>query len=271
MSADSALDIEVRQLLAHEDLDQGVRLQRRVWGETYRDAVPASLLKISQKVGGLAAGAFLESGEMVGFVCGLTGVDAERRIIHWSHMLAVLPAYRNHGIGRRLKFFQREHLRGRGVERMYWTFDPLVARNAHLNLNRLGVRLVEYVPDMYADTGSDLHAFGTDRFIAEWPVNGGSARAAAGVPMAETAIAGAASAPVHDGSDSLNGDHPALVRVEIPADAESMRTDSLPELRRWRAATRRAFVDLMRAGYGISGFYRDGGRSFYVLSRPGLT
>jgi predicted GNAT superfamily acetyltransferase len=261
MSADSALDIELRQLLAHEDLDQGVRLQRRVWGESYRDSVPASLLKISQKVGGLAAGAFLDSGEMVGFVYGLTGVDAERRIIHWSHMLAVLPAYRNHGVGRRLKLFQREFLRGGGAEMMYWTFDPLVARNAHLNLNRLNVRLVEYVPDMYADTGSDLHAFGMDRFIAAWAVNGSSAPTD-GVP------ADADTAPVHDGSDAFNGNHPPVVRVEIPTDAESMRTDSLPELRRWRAATRRAFLDLMRSGYEITGFL-GGDRSFYVLTRQG--
>ena len=269
MSADSALDVGVRQLLVHEDLDQGVRLQRRVWGDAYRDSVPASLLKISQKVGGLAAGAFLESGEMVGFVYGLTGVDRDCRIIHWSHMLAVLPAYRNHGVGRRLKLYQREYLRGLGVEMMYWTFDPLVARNAHLNVNRLGVRLIEYVPDMYADTGSDLHAFGTDRFIAEWPVNGRAADREGSFPTIAGGIADGEGAPLHDGGDSLNGDHPPVVRVEIPSDAESMRGDSLVELRRWRAATRRAFLDLMRSGYEITGFQRSGGRSFYVLARHG--
>jgi predicted GNAT superfamily acetyltransferase len=259
---DPAATIDVRQLVEHADLSEGVTLQRRVWGEGYRDSVPASMLKISQKVGGLAAGAFLASGEMVGFVYGLTGVDASRRIIHWSHMLAVLPEHRNHGIGRRLKTFQREFLSKLGVEASYWTFDPLVARNAHLNLNLLGVRLIEYVPDMYADTGSDLHAFGTDRFIAEWPLR------AERTPSLNGDHSPASPSPVHDAK--RNGDGPpadAVVRIEIPEDAEAMRTHALPALREWRATTRAAFLERMAAGYGVTGFVREQGRSFYVLQR----
>jgi predicted GNAT superfamily acetyltransferase len=129
------------------------------------------LLSVSQKVGGLVAGAFSDAGDLVGFVFGLTGLRGGR-IVHWSHMLAVDPDYRDRGVGRRLKLYQRECLRAAGVDRMYWSFDPLVARNAHLNLNRLGVLVEDYVTDMYADTGSDLHAFGTDRFVASWPVAG---------------------------------------------------------------------------------------------------
>jgi len=142
---------------------------------------------------------------------------------------------------------------------MYWTFDPLVARNAHLNLNRLGVRLVEYVPDMYADTGSNLHTFGTDRFIAEWPV-GDPAPVANG-------NAGAESSPIWEAGLSTNGSNPPVVRVEIPSDAESMIAESVPELRRWRATTRNAFLSLMSSGYEITGFMRNGQRSFYVLER----
>ena len=99
---------------------------------------------------------------------GITGVQ-EGQLVHWSHMLAVERAYRDHGLGRRLKECQRELLRELGVDTIYWTFDPLVARNAHLNLNRLGTTVREYVPDMYGDTGSPLHTFGTDRFVVAWP------------------------------------------------------------------------------------------------------
>ena len=106
---------------------------------------------------------------MIGFVYGLTGFY-DKRFVHWSHMLAVRPEVRDHGIGRRLKEYQRQLLVEAGIDWMYWTTDPLVARNAHLNLNRLCAKVREYVPDMYGDTGSILHSTGTDRFVLMWPV-----------------------------------------------------------------------------------------------------
>jgi len=256
------LPIDVRPLLAHAELDAGVQLQRRVWGESYRDAVPASLLKVSQKVGGLTAGAFVESGELVGFVYGLTGVDRRGRVIHWSHMLAVEPVWRNRGVGRRLKLFQRDHLCGLGVASMYWTFDPLVARNAHLNINRLGVQLVEYVPDMYADTGSDLHAFGTDRLVAEWGVLETTYSPPTGRAVPDDA-------PVYNRMNGRRGEarRRGVVRIEIPDDAESMRSTSLDELRAWRESTRDAFVELMGDGFAVNGFQREAERCYYVLTR----
>ncbi len=261
---------EVRPLVSAADLVACVRLQQLTWGPGYRDTVPASVLKVSQKVGGLAAGAFAVDGELLGFVYGLTGLDPQGRIVHWSHMLAVHPAWRDHGIGRRLKQYQREYLRELGVEVMHWSFDPLVARNAHLNVNVLGARLVEYVPDMYADTGSDLHTFGTDRWVAEWPVS----------PLAGAlpeAVAGHRQAPVwsghSDGAGGNGGSHgevdapPPVVRVEIPLDAETAGPTALPELLGWRQRTRAAFLCLLGRGYGVRSFYRDAGRCFYVLTR----
>ncbi len=103
----------------------------------------------------------------------MTGVrDGE--LVHWSDMLAVRPEARDHGIGRRLKLYQRSLVAELGVTQILWTFDPLVSRNAHLNLNALGARVTDYVPDMYgADTGSALHqGIGTDRFVVAWEVSG---------------------------------------------------------------------------------------------------
>ncbi len=84
------------------------------------------------------------------------------------------PEARDHGIGRRLKLYQRSLVAELGVTQILWTFDPLVSRNAHLNLNALGARVTDYVPDMYgADTGSALHqGIGTDRFVVAWEVSG---------------------------------------------------------------------------------------------------
>src|SRR6201999_2681869 len=104
---------------------------------------------------------------------GLTGVRGGR-LVHWSHMLAVAPGARDLGLGTRLKLFQRDLLRELGVLSVLWTYDPLEARNAHLNLNRLGAEVVEYVEDMYAgEMGSDLaEGIGTDRFIVDWRIDG---------------------------------------------------------------------------------------------------
>src|ERR1041385_2041149 len=119
----------------------------------------------------LPAASFDARDRLVGFVFGMTGVE-RGRLVHWSDMLAVRPDLRDHGIGRRLKEFQRDTLLAMGVGLVYWTFDPLVARNAHLNFNRLGVRVSEYVIDMYgSDTDSALHrGLGTDRFIVAWEI-----------------------------------------------------------------------------------------------------
>jgi predicted GNAT superfamily acetyltransferase len=249
--------IELRALKTHADYAACVQLQRETWGMDYADCVPASVLKVSQLVGGVSGGAFSADGRLVGFVYGLTGVR-EGRMIHWSHMLAVAADYRNHGVGRRLKEYQREVLRGHGVEMMYWTFDPLVARNAHLNINRLGTRVQEYVPDMYGATGSDLHAFGTDRFVVSWPVSGEAHEASAGgrVPAGGTVEGGLV------GAEAADTD---VLRIEIPADVETM---AVTEAQGWREATRPAFVRLLGEGYRVTGFVGDpAGACFYQLSR----
>jgi predicted GNAT superfamily acetyltransferase len=141
---------------------------------------------------------------------------------------------------------------------MYWTFDPLVARNGHLNLNRLGVTIEAYEPDMYPGTGSDLHAFGTDRLVASWPVSGNVHEASGG--SGDTSAV-----PVWRGDPPSADQH--VMRVEIPADAESMRSVSLGELREWRRSTREAFTVLLGAGWRVTGFAAHGDRRFYVLHR----
>ncbi len=245
--------IELHALKTHAELNACVALQRLTWGADYTDCVPASILKVSQLVGGVSAGAFTRDGRLIGFVYGLTGVR-DGSLVHWSHMLAVLAEYRDHGVGRRLKEFQREVLRAGGVERIEWTFDPLVARNAHLNLNRLGASVDAYVPDMYGDTGSALHAFGTDRFIVSWPVEPLPVAPLAQLPESWRR------APLLDGGEPRG----PVVRIEIPRDVESM---SVAEARVWRVATRAAFVRALDAGYRVSAFVSGSSTCSYILAR----
>jgi predicted GNAT superfamily acetyltransferase len=266
--------LELRPLSTLEDYTACVRLQRTTWGPNYTDIVPASLLKVSHGVGGIVAGAFCDD-EMLGFVYGLAGVR-HGRPIHWSHMLAVDPKYRNLGVGRRLKQYQRALLYEAGAEVAYWTFDPLQARNAHLNLNRLGATPREYVVNMYADTGSDLHAFGTDRFVVSWPVVAPDSVQSNG----RQELPGEwRNAPVLNASPEL-GDAgadessagllcaSATVRVEIPADIESIAAEELDTARAWRSSTRAALLACNEHGFEVAGFFRDGHtRCYYVLTR----
>ena len=143
-SPDSPGEVVLRTFASRADYDQGVVLQKETWGHDFTECVPASILQISQKVGGVAAGAFDKDDRLIGFIYGLSGLR-EGRPAHWSHMLAVRPEYRGTGIGTKLKKMQRDLLLAAGIDVAYWTFDPLVSGNAHFNINLLGARPVEVV------------------------------------------------------------------------------------------------------------------------------
>jgi predicted GNAT superfamily acetyltransferase len=229
--------IAIRHLHTGEEFDACVALQRAIWGAAFNEAVPRTILLIAGKLGGVVAGAFDESRDgsrMVGFVFGLTGLR-DGRLAHWSDMLAVDPACRDQGIGRQLKAFQRDAVVALGVTDMYWTYDPLVARNAYFNLHRLGAEVVEYVTDMYGVTGSTLHGdVATDRFVVRW-------RLTARRP----------DVPARHGDDRL---------VAIPADAEVASAS-------WRAETRAAFTAAFAEGYRVVAFERAGSQAHYRLAR----
>jgi predicted GNAT superfamily acetyltransferase len=240
----------IRDLATHADYAACVELQRDTWGQGFGDVVPASILQVSQKVGGVAAGAFDAGGRLVGFVYGITGVK-DGRIVHWSDMLAVRPEAQNAGLGRRLKEFQRRKVAKAGAELIYWTFDPLQARNAHLNFNVFGVRAEKYVRDMYGEnTGSDLHrGIGTDRLIVAWPVK----EAALKKRRAEIAAA----------SKAKN-----FTRIEVPRDVTSMLSSDPEQARQWRARNRAELTNAMKTRR-IDGFVIDGDRAFYILTPKG--
>jgi predicted GNAT superfamily acetyltransferase len=337
--AAAAGGVTLRPLATHADYHACFELQLTTWGRSFQESVPPSVLKISQHVGGVAAGAFAADGRLLGFVWGLTGVrpPGSRRaaaktapaasaapaappevagpgatmgdggpaprpeLLHWSHMLAVAPEARDLGLGTRLKLYQRELLLPLGVEVVEWTYDPLEARNAHLNLNRLGAEVVDYVEDMYKDEmGSDLaRGIGTDRFVVAWRLAGaraasapgtdqaavaGAARAAAaaaerfaGAPAIEPAPPPAGDVPRRRGGapPPANGEPPPMpdaprVRIEIPARIQEFKEEHAERALAWRLGTRRAFEHYLGRGYRVAGFWRDAaGRCFYGVEARG--
>jgi|SRR5271166_6331802 len=160
--------IEIRPLAEREDLKTVVRLQRQIWGFEDVDLIPLRLFVVATKIGGQVFGAF-DGREMVGFCMAIPGLKAGGKTYLHSHMLGVLPDYRNSGVGRKLKLSQRDDALRRGIQLIEWTFDPLEIKNAFFNMERLGAIVRRYVPNQYGTTSSPLHGgLPTDRCIAEW-------------------------------------------------------------------------------------------------------
>ena len=145
-------------------------LQKKIWGEADIEIEPATLFVVAEETGGQVLGAF-DGERLVGYTLALVGVRDGTVFLH-SHMTGVLAGYRDRGVGRALKLFQREEALGRGIRLIVWTFDPLENRNAHFNLNRLGAIARKYLPNLYGTTTSPLHlGLPTDRLLAEWPLD----------------------------------------------------------------------------------------------------
>lgn len=285
--------VTVRLLSGPDEYRACEELQRDTWGRDFEGCVPALLLHLHQKTGGLVGGAF-EEGRLLGFVLGFPARE-DGLPYHWSHMLAVREERRGEGLGRRLKLFQRERLLERGLSVACWSFDPLVARNAHLNLNALGAEVIAYVPDMYGSTGSPLHGeAGTDRLVAFWELDGQRAREAisgdrrvdftpfarspeVGRPDEDAAAdpgeAGRASDPAAgvDGSQPPSFPDAGRVRIEIPPRLEDLREEKPDRLASWRERVGAAFDHYLDRGYRVVALWRPPGtdRSAYCLESPG--
>ena len=222
---------------------------------------------VTRRVGAVLVGA-LDDDKVVGFVFSIAGFR-DRVPIHWSELMGVMPDYRNHGLGRRMKLKQRELCLAAGVAHIEWSYDPMVARNAHFNINRLGVDVIDYIPDFYLSTGSKIHTLKMDRTIADWNLDSPG--------VIERIDARIALVPAHDAAIINNPDGSTeldplaagtTVRVEIPADIWAVADDDHDAANAWQSGVRTAFTSAMAGGFTVSGFYRDSDtdRCFYVLS-----
>ncbi|MDH3458395.1 MAG: hypothetical protein OER90_16250 [Gemmatimonadota bacterium] len=260
----SAPGVTVRDLSTHEDYGQCVALQRATWGDDFRELVPPAMLMIAQKMGGIAIGGFAPDGSLSGFVFGLTGLR-QGELTHWSHMLAVREDRRDTGIGRTLKLAQRNRVAALGVRRVQWSFDPLVARNAHLNVTLLGTRVIEYVEDMYGENPMSRtdSIIGSDRLVVNWPVD---------APPVSTSPPRADDAPLlvpfSDGTTRTPPTDP-MVRIGIPPDIQDLKRRQPEDARHWRAVTREWFTHYFARGYEVRGFASGPGTlgGTYLLER----
>src|ERR1700687_359407 len=164
-------EVTIRKCETLEEMQACFALQKEVWKFADADLIPVRMFVVAAKIGGQVIGAFdqrNDANELIGFALALPGMRNGYCYLH-SQMLAVRQQYRNGGLGRRMKLYQREEALARGFELMEWTFDPLEIKNAYLNIERLGAIARRYNVNQYGITSSPLQGgLPTDRLVAEW-------------------------------------------------------------------------------------------------------
>jgi predicted GNAT superfamily acetyltransferase len=263
-------------------------LQRQVWQEGETDIVPAHLINSAVHNGGLLLGAYVED-NLVGFVFGFLGFYTTPdgpRLKHYSSMLGVRPDYNDQGIGFALKRAQWQMVRHQGIDRITWTYDPLLSHNAWLNITRLGAVCSTYLRDFYGKMQDALNqGLPTDRFDVDWWVHSHrvnrrlSRRRRSDLTLAHFLSGGALIVnpsemdinhlphPVENSPVQVGKNSPILL-VEIPADFQSLKSADIKLALEWRLHTRAIFETLFAAGYLVTDFVQSTNapiRSYYVL------
>jgi predicted GNAT superfamily acetyltransferase len=219
-----------------DDMRAVLNLQRTVWNFSDEELVPVRLFVVGEKIGGHVLGAF-DGGRMVGFAYGLPGFRNGHSYVH-SHMLGVLEAYRNTGVGRALKLFQRDIALRQGFALIEWTFDPLEIKNAYLNIEKLGAITRRYTLNQYGITTSPLQAgLPTDRLYAEWWLN--SKRV---TTLLESGR------PLRSRAEK---------QIEVPADIYAWKAAKDPRALKVQSQNRELFMEHFKSGLTVVGYERD--------------
>jgi predicted GNAT superfamily acetyltransferase len=244
-----------------------IALEQDIWGYgDPEDGVGIPMFIITVKRGGILLGAY-DGDRLIGFVYSIAGLK-HGRPMQWSHMLGVRPEYRASGLGRELKLEQRRLSLEMGIDLMEWTYDPLVAINAHLNFRRLGVVVDEYAVNVYGDSSSPLHKGApTDRFIAQWWMRSSRVEAVLDGAASPTA---SPSAPVFPGVVRVNtverrGDWLACAGYDvartdrelvaiIPGGFNDLLERQPGLAHEWRMASREIFGAYLSRGYRVVDF-----------------
>ena len=268
--------IQIRQLKSLSDFRACERIQTAVWGGV---GVTSEVLSVTAKYGGVVLGAE-RRGHIAGFLYAFLA-RRRGRLIHWSHMMALEPGFRNRGLGFTMKLAHRRLALAQGIRSICWTYDPLQSRNAALNIGRLGARVDEYVENCYGRFPSRIEkGLPSDRFVVEWLIS--SSAVAKRLAAKRRGFSGFTSLPranetrsnarslVENQKLHLDLKAPRMA-FEIPANTDEIRQKDIALAARWRIEMRKLFVHYFRRGYRVKDFVPPdgtGGRCFYILSRP---
>ncbi len=272
----------VRDLTQYEEFLQVREVQQQIWGFAQGEGLYPPMLRTAAENGGTIIGAF-DGARLIGFLFGFIGLHADRRIKLCSQTMGILPEYRNRGVAATLKWAQRERVLANEIDLITWTYDPLEAPNARLNLHTLGGVARVYRRNIY---GENFGALGkglpTDRFMVEWWLKSDRVqqrhdRAAVEPIGVDSPIANACTGVTGDRritAIDLNLDAP-IIRMEIPNDLQAIKKTHMARAQDWRAKTRDLFEAYFARGYEAIDFVRAGevwgparaAHNWYVLQR----
>jgi chorismate synthase len=273
-------DVRIRRARDRADYEACVRLQREVWRLADVEITSAIQLVATTWAGGLLHLAETAAGEPVGFAYAFPALRGGAPHLH-SDMVAVRPEYQRHGVGVRLKWAQRADALEAGITLITWTYDPMQALNANLNLRRLGAVGAEFLQDFYGVTTSALHhGLPTDRLLVRWELNAPRVRQRA----AEGELPRSVPAPVLprinevkwqagwpvSSDPRLDLEAPELL-LEIPPEWNVLCQAAPRVAAVWQDKVRRAFQAYLGRGYIAADFAPtdEGGRRrpLYVLKK----
>ena len=265
--------IAIHELKTMPELNATVDLQRAVWGMRDVEVSSPHTLRAIVHSGGAVFGATMQ-GAVVGFCFGFAAPRAGELWL-WSHMAAVHPDFQGRGIGFRLKQAQRKWALERGFRWMAWTFDPLQAGNANFNFNRLGVTARHYSADHYGEMQDGLNAgLASDRLEAQWALDAPRvfALAAGQYRGDEQDLSCLRKLVFMDRTGVIRRAQPepagdVMYSIETPANIAELKQRDIERAKRWQLHLRGAMLDLLAAGYIVSGFARRGDKAWYVLSQ----
>lgn len=282
-------DYVIRSLKTLEELRAVEALQRLVWDDPTTVIYSHMLISLARN-GGSILGA-LRGDQLIGFIISYLGLEApesERPAMAnlklVSQRMAVQPEYRGTGVGYELKLAQRDFAIGLGIRLITWTFDPLLSRNAHLNIRKLGAIGQVYYRDYYGSGESALvKLHSSDRLLAEWwvtsnrveqRINGrrGSLTLQqyleGNANILNPTTVNAQGLPIP--AERIESPQSTLALVEIPTDYDAILNRDLDLAQAWRTHSREALERLLNDGYAVTDFihgaYEGRERSFYVLS-----
>lgn len=277
------VDYAFRRLKTPEEYRMAEELQTRAWGLAQSGVVPVPIQRAVQDNGGLVLGAFLDI-HLVGFNMAFVGWDGQE-LYYYSHLNAVLPEYRNHKLGFRLKAYQREEVLKAGLPRIRWVLDPVQAKTAHLALRRLGARPDRFLIHYYGAQESEVdRGSPTDRLRITWNLQSpevlqrleghaptpeeDAARVKVSTTLLETELGDAGQRRplvVHEPEEGSRS-----ATIEVPFDWANLREHQPSDQWPWRQATREAFRAALDVGWQIDDFavvpLEHERRAFYLLS-----
>jgi predicted GNAT superfamily acetyltransferase len=259
------MNFAIRDLTKFEEFSQVVQVQQKIWGLNNTQGLYMPMLKTMAENGGTVIGAF-DADKMIGFVVGFLGRHTDGRIKLCSQTMGVLPEYRNQNVAATLKWAQRQKLLPTDIDLITWTYDPLEAPNARLNIRTLGGIARTYKEDIYGENFSALtQGLPTDRFLLEWWIKSDRVELRAkGTPPSPIGL----DAPIVNRCLGSSGDRKIeafdlnadsqVVRVEIPNDLQSIKKTNLALAKDWRLKTREIFEAYFARGYRVIDLIRAG-------------